>query len=138
MAAPALLCLLLLTTRLDPELLGFLPYLGYRPAFTAAAVAALPTACFAAAAAAIAIAAPPRARVLLLLFVAHLAVAIVSIFRAWLYPGRGARSVELQVQVELAGLLLIGSLLPPLAVAALAWRAATLWRHYRSRRWIHS
>ena len=134
---PALACLLLLATRLDAQLLGFLPYAGHGPGFIALALCALPAGGFAAASAAIAIAAPERTMLLLPLFLLHLTVAIVSMFRAWLYPGRNPRSVDLQVQVEFAALLMIGWLVPPLALVALAWRTAKLASDHRSLRWVH-
>jgi hypothetical protein len=138
-AAPALLFLLLFTTRLDAHLLGFLPFAGFGPGSIALAVAALPVGGFVAASAAIMLLRPSGASSLLfLLAVVHLAVIATSIVRAWLYPGRSARSAELQVQVEVAAFLLLAAMLGPLALAALAWRMAMQYRRHRSLRWAVS
>jgi hypothetical protein len=130
------LAILLLSSRLDPAMLGFLPYAGYRPAFIAAAVSALPAASFAAALLAVLLTgSAANAGALLILALGHLGFILVGIARAWLYPGRLARSVDLQLQLEGAGLLAIAFLLPPLAIAAAGWR---LWRfrlHCRALRW---
>lgn len=130
------MAILLMSSRLDAALLGILPYAGYRPAFIAAAVSALPAASLGAAACAILLAGPAaNASVLAIVALLHLGFILVGVARAWLYPGRQARSVELQLQFEFAGLLTIAFLMPPLAIAAAGWR---LWRfrlHCRDLRW---
>jgi hypothetical protein len=133
---PSLLSLLL-ASRLDSVLIGFLPYAGYRPLSVALAVSALPAACFAAALAAVLVVGPPHASVasgvLALLYLGFMAIGIA---RAWLYPGRPGRSVDLQVQIELAGLVLIAVLMPPFAIVALGWRMWILHRRYLDRLWV--
>jgi len=131
------LVVLLMSSRLDAFMLGFLPYAGYTPAFIAAGVSALPAASLAASAMA-AIMAGPAANigVLMILVLGHAGFILIGIARAWLYPGRQPRSVDFQLQLEAAGLLAIAVLLPPLAIAGLGWR---LWRfrlHCRSFRWV--
>jgi hypothetical protein len=68
----------------------------------------------------------------------HLAFGLTGIARAWLYPGRSKRSVELRLRLELAGLVAVAILLPPLAVVAAVWR----FRHFhaccRARRWMQA
>lgn len=133
--SPPLLALLL-TSRADAELIGFLPFAGYRPGFVAVAVSALPAACLAASALAVVAVRPHHAvAILIILLLLHLAFILTGIARAWLYAGRSGRSVDLQVQMEFAGLVLIAALLPPLALAALAWRLWMLRRHYASLLW---
>ena len=128
---------LLLAARIDSVLIGFLPYAGYRPMFVALAVSALPAACFGAAAAAIVVVRPPHSSaalaVLALLSVGFIAIGIA---RSWLYPGRQGRSVDLQVQIEFVGLVLIAVLMPPLALVALGWRMWVLHRRYLDRLWM--
>lgn len=133
--APPLLALLL-TSRADAALIGFLPFAGYRPGFVALAVSALPVACLAASALAVAAAWPDHAlAILVVLFLLHLAFVLTGIARAWLYPGRNGRSVDFQVQMEFFGLVLIAVLLPPLALVALAWRLWVLRRRHASLLW---
>jgi hypothetical protein len=130
------LAILLLGSRLDPAMLGFLPYAGYRPAFIAAAVSALPAASLAAAIPAVLLTGPAAsAGVLLILALGHLGFILVATARAWLYPGRQPRSVDLQLQLEGAGLLAIAFLLPPLAIAAAGWRLWRFRQHCRALRW---
>jgi hypothetical protein len=130
------LAILLLGSRLDALMLGFLPYAGYRPAFIAAAVSALPAASLASAMLAVLLIGPAaNASVLLILALVHFGFILVGIARAWLHPGRQPRSVDLQLQLEGAGLLAIAFLLPPLAIIGAGWR---LWRfrlHCRALRW---
>ncbi|HTU11054.1 MAG TPA: hypothetical protein VMG08_09170 [Allosphingosinicella sp.] len=131
---PSLL-LLLRAARLDPALLAFLPAAGFGPGFIALAVSALPVASLAVAALAAALTGG-GAGVLAVLALGHLAFILVAIARAWLYPGRAARSVELQVQLEFAALAATAFLLPPLAVIALLWRLLQFRRHCRDLRWM--
>jgi hypothetical protein len=125
------LAVLLLASRLDAAMLGFLPYAGYPPAFIAFAVSALPAASLVVAASAILLAGAGLGALLILALV-HLGFVLIGIARAWLYPGRSARSVDFQLQLEVMGLLAIGVLLPPLAVAAAGWRLWDFHRHCRS------
>ena len=132
---PSLLALLAIG-RLDPQLLGFLPFAGYRPGSVALAVSALPTACFAAAAAGVILGGYPDKPAMILLLLLLYAVAILySIARAWLYFGRNSRSVELQVQIELAAAGALATFFPPLVIVALAWRLAMLRRRYLASLW---
>ena len=135
-ACPSLLALLLFG-RLDAELIGFLPFAGYRPLFLAAAVSALPAAAFGASAAAL-LAVRPRDWLVMLAALAllHFAIILFAIARAWLYPGRNPRSADLQVELEFAGLAGILFILPPLAPIALAWRMWMLRRRYRMLMWL--
>ena len=129
------LVVLLLAARLDARLLAFLPSTGFRPAFIALVVSALPLASLAVATAALLlIGAGPAALVVMALV--HLAFILVGISRAWLYPGRAARSVELQLQLEFCGLVAAAILLPPLAVAAALWRLRHFHDHCRAKRWL--
>jgi hypothetical protein len=129
------LVVLLLAARLDAGLLGFLPSVGHRPAFIALAVSALPLASLAVATAALLlIGAGPAPLVVMAL--AHLAFILVGISRAWLYPGRAARSVDLQLQLEFCGLAAAAILLPPLAVAAALWRLRHFHNHCRAKCWM--
>lgn len=133
---PSLLCLLL-AARIDSVLIGFLPYAGFRPLFVALAVSALSAACFGAAVVAILVVRPPHAAAAFaVLTLLHLGFIAIGIARAWLYPGRQGRSVDLQVQVEFAGLVLIAVLMPPLAIVALGWRMWILRRRYLDRLWV--
>lgn len=131
------LAMLLLATRLDAALLAFLPAAGYRPGFIALAVSALPAGSLLAAAAAILVTGPSLG-LLAILALAHLAFILVGIARAWLYPGRTARSVDFQLQLEFAGLIAAAILLPPLAIAAAAWRFWSFYRHCRAMRWTQA
>ena len=129
--------LLLMTSRTDPQLIGFLPYLGYPARFVALAVTILPTACLLAALAALLVMRPSDPGIIgAILLAMHAAFLLVSVARAWLYPGRGARSVDLQVQLEFAGLVLAAFVFPPLAVVMLAWRMWSLRRDYSSLLWV--
>jgi hypothetical protein len=128
-----------LASRIDSGLLGFLPFAGYPPSFVACAVASLPAANWAAAGGAILLVRPPDwPAILAILALLHMAVILAAIARAWLYPGRNGRSVDLQVQAEFAGLLVIALLLPPVALFALVWRLVILRRHCRSLLWIEA
>lgn len=131
--APSLV-LLLFAARLDPGLLAFLPAAGFRPGFIALAVAALPLASLLTAGAAM-LATGASPGVLVALALGHLGFVLVAVARAWLYPGRAARSVEFQVQIEAAGIALAAFLLPPLALAALLRRFARFHRHCRDQHW---
>lgn len=128
------LAILLLASRLDAAMLGFLPYAGYPPAFIAFAVSALPAASLVVAASAILLLGAGLGA-LLILALLHLGFVLIAVARAWLYPGRTARAVEFQLQLEFMGLLATAFLLPPLAVAAAAWRLWHFHRHCRALRW---
>jgi hypothetical protein len=133
---PAFLALLI-TCRLDAALVGFLPYAGRGALSIGLAVSALPAACLFAAAAAILVARPPSTAALLaILVLLHLLFLIAGLARAWLYPGRNGRSVDLQVQIEFAGLALIATVLPPVALAALGWRLWWIERRHKRLVWI--
>jgi hypothetical protein len=129
------LVLLLLAARLHAGLLAFLPAAGFRPGFSAFAVSALPAASFLLAGLAAMVTGAGLAA-LAVLALLHIGFILVGIARAWLYPGRSARSVDFQLQLEGAGLAVIAFLLPPLAVAALLWRLWHFHRHCRDLRWI--
>jgi hypothetical protein len=130
---------LVLASRIDSGLLGFLPFAGCPPSFVACAVAALPAANLAASVVALLLVRPPDfPAILAVLLFLHAAIILAATARAWLYPGRNGRSVDLQVQAEFAGLLVIALLLPPLALFALVWRLAILHRHYRSLLWVQA
>jgi hypothetical protein len=131
------LVVLLLATRLDAGLLGFLPAAGYRPGFIAFAVSALTAgSCLAGIAALLVTGQPPT--LLALLALAHLAVALINVARAWLYPGRSKSSVDFQLQLEVAGLIAAAVLLPPLAIAAASWRFWHFHEYCRAKRWIQA
>jgi hypothetical protein len=126
-------------SRIDSGLLGFLPYAGYPPSFVACAVAALPSANMTAAGIAILLVRPTGLpAILAVLVLLHAAIIVAAIARAWLSPGRNGRSVDLQVQAEFAGLVVIALLLPPLALVALVWRLAILHRRCRSLLWMQA
>jgi hypothetical protein len=133
---PSLL-LLAATARNDARLVGFLAFAGYGAGFVALAVCGLPAASLAAASAA-ALAAGPAAPLPLLLALGllHLGAALIAVCRSWLSPGRDGRSVDFQVQVESAGLILLGFMLPPLALAALFARLWRLRAGYRDSIWL--
>jgi len=128
--------LLLLAARLDADLLAYLPAAGFLPGFSAFVVSALPAASLLVAGLAVLFTGAGLA-VLTMLLLLHLGFILIGIARAWLYPGRSARAVELQVQLEVAGLATISLLSPPLAVAALLWRLWHFHRQCRDLRWMH-
>jgi hypothetical protein len=132
--APSFL-LLLRTARLDAGLLAFLPAAGFGPGFSAAAVSALPAASLVATGLAAMLAGAGLAALAVLASL-HLGFILLGIARAWLYPGRSARSVDFQLQLEVAGLAVTAFLLPPLAVAALLWRLWHFRRRCRDLRWM--
>jgi len=127
--------LLLMAARLDAGLLAFLPAAGFRPGFSAFAVSALPAASLPVAGLAAMLAGAGLAA-LAVLALLHLGFILLGIARAWLYPGRSARSVDVQLQLEAAGLAVTAFLLPPLAVAALLWRLWHFHRRCRDLRWM--
>lgn len=129
------LAVLLLATRLDTALLAFLPAAGYRPGFIAFAVSALSAGSLLAGTAALLLSGQGIG-VVIVLALTHLAFALVGISRAWLYPSRTRRSVECQLQLEVAGLVAAAILLPPLALAAAGWRFWHFHRHCRAKRWM--
>lgn len=131
------LAVLLLSMRLDAALLGFLPSAGYRPGFIALTVSALPAgSCLVGGAAFLVTGQGPG--LLAMLALSHLALALVNVARAWLYPGRTMRSVDVQLQLEVAGLVALAVLLPPLAIAAAGWRYWHYYRHCRAKRWMRA
>src|SRR5205085_1204623 len=127
------LIVLLLAARLDAALLAFLPAAGYRPGFIALAVSALPAGSLLAGAGAFLLTGQGIG-IVVVLALAHLAFILIGIARAWLYPGRTRRSVDFQLQLEVAGLVAAAILLPPLAIAAAGWRFWHFHRHCRARR----
>jgi hypothetical protein len=129
------LVILLLSTRLDPRLLTFLPSLGHKPGFIALSVSVLPLGSLVAATGALLLTGAGQ-NPLLVMALAHLAFVLVGISRAWLYPGRAARSVDLQLQLEFCGLIAVAILLPPLAIAAAGWRLWQFQGHCRAKRWM--
>ena len=133
---PAFLALLV-TCRFDAALIGFLPYAGRGALSVGLAVSALPATCLLAAAAAILVMQPEGMLSLIaILVLMHLVFLLTGLARAWLYPGRSGRAVDLQVQIELAGLALIAMMLPPVAIAALGFRLWWLERRHRRFLWI--
>lgn len=135
MAAAVLPSLLVLaaTGRNDARLAGFLAFAGYRAGFVALAVSGLPAASFiAAAAAALASGTAAPAALLVALALLHLGAALIAVARVWLSPGRDGRMVDLQVQVEAAGLIAVGTILPPLGVVGLVVRLWSLRSGYRA------
>lgn len=140
LAATALPSLLLLaaTARNEARLTGFLAFAGYGAGFVALAVSVVPAASFAAAsAAALAAGAADPAMSVAALGLLHLGAALIAVARAWLSPGRDGRRVDFQVQVEVAGLLVLGLILPPLAPPALALRLWMLRAGYRRSIGLH-
>jgi hypothetical protein len=129
------LVLVAATARNDARLGGFLAFAGHSPGFAALAVAALPAASFAAASAA-AVAGGAAAPAIVTLLFLHLAAALVAIARIWLSPGRDGRRVDLQVQLEAAGLVVVGLIMPPLGLVALAFRLWRLRAAYRASLWL--
>lgn len=131
------LAVLLVSARNDAGLAGFLPFAGYSAASTALAVSALPAANFTVASVAALIVRPVGwLSIIGLLLVLHSLAALIAIARAWLSPGRDSRSVNARVQLELAGLIVMGLLLPPLALLALCGRMGILYRRYTSLLWV--
>ena len=101
------------------------------------AVAAVPAASFVAAAlGALAGGLAAWPSTVLFLALVHFGAALIEIARVWLSPGREGRKVDFQVQVEAAGLIVAGLILPPLAVAALLTRLWVLRRGYDASRWL--
>lgn len=136
-AASALPSLLLVaaTARNDARFGGFLAFAGRSSGFVALAVSALTAASFTAAAAATLAGGAAGAAIVTLLFL-HLGAALVAIARIWLSPGRDGRRVDLQVQLEAAGLVVVGLILPPLGLVALAFRLWRLRGSYRASIWL--
>ena len=129
------LVLLLLSTRLDAALLAFLPAAGYRPGFIAIAVSALPAGTYVAGAAAFLLTGQGIGAIAMLAC-GHFGFILIGIARAWLYPGRTKRSVDLQLQLEVTGLVAAAFMLPPLAIAAAGWRFGHFHAHCRAKRWM--
>jgi hypothetical protein len=131
--------LLLATARNAPEIVGLLAYAGYPARFVAASVCALPAANLAASSIALLLVRPEGwAGMIAALLLLHLLAALVATARAWLSPGRPARRVNLQVQLELIALFVVAGLLAPLVPAIVAWRLWLLHRHYSRLRWIQT
>jgi len=129
--------LLLLTSRNDGRLIGLLAFAGYSAAATAMAISILPGLSFFAAVVALLIARPSDWPAMVgLLLIVHASAYLVAIARAWLSPGRDGRSVDLQVQLELAALLALIIQILPLAPLALLARLYLLQRRYRSLLWV--
>jgi hypothetical protein len=131
-AASALPSLLLVaaTARNDARLGGFLAFAGHPSGFVALGVAALPAASFAAASISALAGGAAGAAIATLAFL-HAGAALVAIARIWLSPGRDGRRVDLQVQLEAAGLLVVALIMLPLGLVALAfrlWRIRGTWR----------
>jgi hypothetical protein len=138
-AASALPSLLLVaaTARNDARLGGFLAFAGYSSGFVALAVSAFPLASFAAAAAgAYAGGSPGSSPAIVTLACLHLGAALVAIARIWLSPGREGRRVDLQVQLEAVGLVMVGLILPPLGIVAVVARLWRLRGAYRESIWL--
>jgi hypothetical protein len=134
-AAAALPSLLLLaaTARNDARLGGFLAFAGFGAGYVALAVSVLPAASFAVAAAALLASAPTApATLLVTLALLHLGAALVAVARVWLSPGRDDRKVNLQVQLEAAGLVVLGAILPPLGIVAFLGRLWSLRSGFRA------
>jgi hypothetical protein len=131
--------LLVAAARNAPEIVGLLAFVGYPARSIAVSVCALPAANFAGGSIALLLIRPEGwAGMVAALLVLHLFAALIATARAWLSPGRTARSVDLQVQLEVLGLLLIASLFAPLALVAAAWRLWLLRRHYSRLLWIQT
>jgi hypothetical protein len=140
-AASALPSLLLVaaTARNDARLGGFLAFAGYSSGFVGLAVSAFPAASFAAAAAgAYAGGAAGSLPAIVTLACLHLGAALVAIARIWLSPGRDGRRVDLQVQLEAVGLVMVGLILPPLGIVAVLARLWRLRGAYRESIWLQS
>ncbi len=136
-AASALPSLLLVaaTARNDARLGGFLAFAGRPSGFVALGVAALPAASFAAASLSALAGGAAGAAITTLAFL-HAGAALVAIARIWLSPGRDDRRVDLQVQLEAAGLAVVGLIMPPLGLVALAFRLWRLRGAWRDSIWI--
>lgn len=133
--APSVL-LLAATARNAPEIVGLLAFAGYRARYVALSVCALPAANFVGASVTLFGVMPAGwASMLIGLAVLHLLAALIATSRAWLSPGRAAKRVDLQVQLELVALLVVAALLTPLASLAAAWRLWLLHRHYSHLLW---
>jgi hypothetical protein len=133
---PSLL-LLAATARNDARLAGFLAFAGFGTGYVALAVSILPAASLAAASAAVLASAPAApASLLVPLALLHLGAALVAVARAWLSPGRNDRKVDLQVQLEAAGLVALGAILPPLGMLAFLARLWSLRSGYRASIWL--
>jgi hypothetical protein len=131
--------LLAATARNSPEIVGLLAFAGYPARTVAAYVCALPAANLAAVSAALLLLRPVGwPGMLEALVVLHLFAALVATVRALLSPGRPARRVDLQVQLEVVALGLIAGVLAPLALLAVAWRLWLLHRHYSNLLWVQT
>jgi hypothetical protein len=136
-ALPSLL-LLVATARNDARLAGFLAFAGYPAGFVALAVCGLPAASLAVASGAVlASGASASAPAIVTLALSHLMAVLIATARVWLSPGKDDRKVDFQVQVEGAGLLALGLMLPPLGLLALATRLWILGRSFRASIWLH-
>jgi hypothetical protein len=137
--APSILLLLILS-RMDPQLFRFLAYLGRSPRFVALALGALPAASFAAAAAGVLLGGAFETLhvlgILVMLLLLHTAAACLLIARAWLYPGQGPRSAHFRVEVEFGAIALVALMIPPLAPMVLIWRLFVLRGRYKAWLWV--
>lgn len=125
------------TARNAPEIVSLLAFTGYRARQVALSVCALPAANLAGVSVALLVVRPEGwTGMLAALAVLHLLAALIATARAWLSPGRGARRVDLQVQLEMLALLLLAGLFAPLAPLAAAWRLWLLHRHYSRLLWL--
>lgn len=133
---PSLL-LVIPTARNAPEIVSLLAFAGYRARYIALSVCALPAANFVGVSVALLVVRPEGWPGMLAgLALLHLLAALVATARAWLSPGRAARRIDLQVQLEMVALLLLGALFPPVVPPAVAWRLWLLRRHYSNLLWI--
>jgi hypothetical protein len=136
--APSVL-LLAASARNGSDTIGLLAFSGCPARKVAMFVCALPAANLLAVSVALLLARPEGwAGMLPWLLLLHLLAALIATARAWLSPGRAARSVDLQVQLEMLALLVVATLFAPLVPVAAAWRLWLLHRHYSRRLWIHN
>lgn len=134
--APSVL-LLVATARNAPDIVGLLAFAGYRAASVARFVCAIPAANLAAASIALLLVRPEGWPAMLeSLLLLHLLAALVATARAWLSPGRPARRVDVQVQLEILALLIVGTLFAPLVPPVAAWRLRLIHRHYSRSLWV--
>jgi hypothetical protein len=131
--------LLAATARNAPEIAGLLAFAGYPARSIVFSVCALPAANLAGVSIALLLVRPEGwTGMVAALLVLHLLAALIATARAWLSPGRAARSVDLQVQLEMLALLFLASLFAPLAPMAAAWRLWLLRHHYSRFLWIQT
>lgn len=130
---------LVATGRNAPEIVSLLAFAGHPARLVALSVCALPAVNLAAVSMMLFLATPEGwAEMLGGLLLLHLLAALIATERAWLSPGRSARGVDFQVQLEMLGLLIIALLFAPLAFVAAAWRLWLMHRHYSALLWIQT